>query len=450
MPTGSEQILFPGGSREAPGPRGYPLVGVLPLTLRDPLKFLTTTARDYGDVSRFRLAHRVAYLVNRPEYIEHVLQSEESAYRKGAFRAGTRLVFGEGLTFSNGERWRRDRTLMQPFFQKGRIATFSDAFVHAIAEMLASWEAPARRREAVEMTDAMSRLLHALVIRFFFDEALPPPDIERARIALNGISAGLHKYVVLKWLRHLPTPSGRRFRSSLATLEGMVARMIAARRTLGAQGDLLSQMIEAGFTDQEIRDQVVTLLFGGQETSSNALAWTFYLVSQHPEVEARLSAELDTVLGEGTPTFEALGKLTYTRCVLEESLRLYPPAYLITRLAVADDSIGGYVIRAGSVMLMSQYLMHRHPAYWPDPERFDPERFLPERSAGRPRFTYFPFGMGRRSCIGSQLAMTEMLFIMAMVYRRYRLRLPAGHAVAPQPGITLRPRGGMPMLLHAR
>jgi cytochrome P450 len=411
---------------------------------------LTATARDYGDVSRFRLAHRTAYLINRPEYIEQVLQSDETAYRKGALRAGTRLVFGEGLTFSNGERWRRDRELMQPFFQKGRIATFSDAFVNAIAERLVSWEDSARRGQAVEMTDEMSRLLHALVIRLFFGGALPQADIDTARSALNVISGELHKYVVLKWLRHLPIPSARRFRVALATLEGIVARMIAARRQGSAEGDLLSCMIEAGFADQEVRDQVITLLFGGQETPSNALAWTFYLVSQHPDVESRLLAELDRVLAGRTLTFEMLSELTYTRWVLEESLRLYPPAYLITRLAVAEDVIGGYLIRAGSVVLMSQYLMHRHPAYWPEPERFDPERFSPDRSAGRHRFTYFPFGMGRRSCIGSQLAMTEMLFVTAMIYQRYRLRLPAGHAVTPQPGITLRPRGGMPMILCAR
>jgi cytochrome P450 len=450
MPAASEHAILPGSPHEPPGPRGYPLVGVLLSTLRDPLRFLTATARDYGDVSRFRLAHRVAYLINRPEYIERVLQSDEAAYRNGALQGGVRRVFGEGLTFSNGQRWRRDRELMQPFFRKGRIATFSDTFVDAIAQILVSWEDPARRGEAVEMTDQMSRLLHALVIRVFFGDALPQADVEAARSALNFISHELHKYAVVEWLQHLPTLRAWRFRTALATLEAIVARTITARRRSRLGDDLLSRMIEAGFTDQEIRDQVITLLLAGQETSSNALAWTLYLISQHPEVESRLSAELDAVLGGRTPTFESLGALSYLRCVLQESMRLYPPAHLISRLAVADDVIGGYVIRAGSVVFVSQYLMHRHPAYWAEPERFEPDRFSPERQAGRPPFTYFPFGTGRRSCIGSHLAMTEMLFVSAMIYQRYRPRPPPGRQVTPQPGITLRPRGGMAMILEVR
>lgn len=254
----------------------------------------------------------------------------------------------------------------------------------------------------------------------------------------------------------VPTPRNRRINAAIHTLDAIVQGLIQERRQRAIErGDVLSLLLLArdeetgqGMSDQQVRDEVMTLLFAGHETTSNLLAWTWFLLATHPEVEQRLQAELDAVLGGRLPTVEDLAHLPYGHRVLEETLRLYPPAWSLARKALVDDKVGGYVLPASTIILMSPYVTHRHPAFWEEPERFDPDRFTPERVAVRPRYAYFPFGGGPRQCIGNTFALMEAHLILATVAQRYRLRLVPDHPVEPQALLTLRPRDGLPMLLE--
>jgi cytochrome P450 len=255
---------------------------------------------------------------------------------------------------------------------------------------------------------------------------------------------------------NVPTPRTRRLKAAHRTLDQVVHGIIAQHRQQNTDtGDLLSMLLVVrdeetgqGMNDQQVHDEVMTLLLAGHETVSIALTWTWYLLSQHPAVERRLHTELDEVLAGQTPRVDHLVKLSYTRMVIEEALRLYPPAWIFGRKALADDEIGGYFIPANSMIVLSPYVTHRHPAFWEDPEVFDPERFAPERSASRPHYAYFPFGGGPRLCIGSNFALMEMQLILATIAQRHKLRLVPGRPVEPEALLSLRPRYGLPMTLH--
>jgi cytochrome P450 len=260
-------------------------------------------------------------------------------------------------------------------------------------------------------------------------------------------------------LERLPLPATLRFRKARARLDATIYRLIEERRNSGTdRGDLLSMLLRArdtegdggGMTDLQLRDEAMTLFLAGHETTANALTWTWYLLSQHPEVEARLHAEIDAALGSRVPTADDLASLPYTRMILAESMRLYPPAWILGRRALASFEAGGYEIPRRSIVLMSQFVTHRDPRWFPEPERFDPGRFAPERQAERPKFAYFPFGGGPRVCVGEQFAWMEGVLALATIARRWRLSLEPGHPIALQPIITLRPKFGMRMIVHAR
>ncbi|MDP3767798.1 MAG: cytochrome P450, partial [Dehalococcoidia bacterium] len=255
-----------------------------------------------------------------------------------------------------------------------------------------------------------------------------------------------------------PTPTNLRFRRAMRTLDDIVYGMIEARRNNGAdKDDLLSMLLEArdeetgeGMSDKQLRDEVFTMFTAGHETTAAALAWTWYLLSQHPEAEGRLHNELGSVLSGRTPGLDDLQRLPYTRMVIEETLRLYPPVWSIGRMALREDTVLGYRIPAKGQVLLSSYVTHRHPEFWDEPERFDPERFAPERAASRPRYAYFPFGGGPRQCIGNEFAMMEAQLALATLAQRYRLRLVPGQVVEPEPAVTLRPRHGVMVTVEAR
>lgn len=260
----------------------------------------------------------------------------------------------------------------------------------------------------------------------------------------------------------VPTPSNRRLQAGIETLDNIVYSIINERRKQIADsstetGDLLSMLLTArdaetgeGMSDKQARDEVMTLLLAGHETTAISLMWTLYLLSQHPDVEQRLHTELDTVLGGHAPTVDRLNELPYNRMVIQEAMRLYPPAFGITRHAIADDEIGGYYVPANSIIFLSAHYTHRHPEIWEDPERFDPERFTPKRSASRPRFAYFPFGGGPRICIGNTFALMEAQLVLATIAQHYQLRLVPDHPVEPRVLATTRPRYGLPMTLQPR
>ncbi len=446
------------GAAVAPGPRGSKLLRTLVALQRDPLTGFQQVTREYGDVVHFPLLHRSFYLVAHPEDIAHVLHENSRNYRKGTRTyAKIRGLLGDGLVTSDGEVWQRQRQLVQPAFHHRQIAGFASIVTQMTAEALARWRERAERGEAVEVAGEMAHLTLRIVgPALFGTEVGTRKDSVGAAINM-ALEHTARRAEGLLDLGNFPTPRQRRFRRALAQLDGLVSRLIAERRH-GSAGrhDLLSLLLGArgeetgqGLSDAELRDQVLTLLLAGHETTATALTWSCFLLASHPEAQHRLRAEVAEVLGGRTPEHADLASLPYTRRVLQEAMRLFPPLWLIERQAVEADVIAGYPIPAGSTLALSQYVTHRHVAFWEDPDRFDPERFLPERIAARPRYSYFPFGGGPRACVGAGFAMMEAQLILAMIAQSYRLEMLPDQQVAPSAGITLRPRGPVWMRMRA-
>lgn len=461
MAQTAPKTTSPGASRtRAPGPRSAHPLGQLLEIQHDPLPMLAALRERYGDVSRHRLAFITSHLLAHPDAVRHVLQDNVRNYRKDRMSLGlVRRVLGEGLLLSEGEGWLRQRRLAQPAFHRQRLAGLADMMARVSAERSAGWEAAARAGAPLDISEQLMGMTMGIV-----SEALLGGDIGDAAAVVGAAFAELnaqlaHRVRSMNLLPPvLPTAADRRFRAAEARLAGVVAAIVERRRREGGGGDdLLGMLMEArdaetgeGMDDAQLRAEVGTMLLAGYETTAAGLSWALALVAQHPEVEGRLVAELDAVLGGRAPAAEDLPRLAYTRMVFAEAIRLYPPIPLVTRVAITDDVIGGYHIPAGSTVVMSQYVTHRHPDVWAEPERFVPERFTPEAEAARPRFAYFPFGGGPRQCIGNSFALMEAQIILATVLQRYRLRLQTGHSVEPEALLTLRPKGGLPMLVSAR
>lgn len=447
-------------ARRAPGPRGRPLVGVLPEIRRDPLGFLARTHAAYGDVAAYRLGPIRSHLVAHPDGVRHVLQEHVKNYTKDHVSYGmVRWVVGDGLLTSQGETWLRQRRLAQPAFHRQRIAAMADMMVRRAEEMLERWGPAIGQGRAIDVGEEMM----ALALRIVGD-ALFGADVGPQTAAVSRNFNLLSDQVVTRFRTGnvlppvLPTPYDRRWRAALREMDQVVYAIIAERRRRGEDsGDLLSMLMlareeETGaqMDDRALRDEVITMLLAGHETTATALSWAWGLLDAHPAVAARLHAELDEVLAGRAPTAEDVPRLAYTRMVIDETMRLYPPVYILSRKVAAADTIGGYGIPAGSAVDISPYVTHRHPDFWPDPERFDPERFAPERAAGRHRHAYLPFSTGPRMCIGNGFALTEATLVLATVARGHRLRLAGGALPAPEPLVTLRPRGGMPVVVERR
>ena len=426
---------------------------------RDPLQFLLSLHQQYGDVVHARFFLLDLYLVVHPDHVKHVLQDRHTIYTKDTFDYRLlRSVAGEGLLTSDGSVWLRQRRLIQPAFHRQRIAAFASMMTERTVALLDRWQGIAERGDVLDITAEMTRLTLEIVTGALFgtdigDEA---DTVGRAFLTVN-------QYVTDRFfspfalITGLPTRGGRRAHAAMRTLRAVVNEIVTQRRQRNADtGDLLSMLLLArdedtgdGMTDQQIQDEVMTLLIAGHETTTDTLSWVWYLLSSYPMVADKLRAELATMLGGRIPTVDDLPDLSYNRMVIEEAMRYYPPAWSTSRAPAEDDEIGGFHIPAKSVVVLSPYVTHRHPAFWDNPEGFDPERFTPERSAERPRFAYFPFGGGPRLCIGNTFAMTEVQLVLATVAQRFRLDLVPGHRVVPEPLITLRPRGGVLMMLHS-
>jgi len=444
--------------RHPPGPRGLPVLGMLLAIRRNPTAVFMDAARRFGDVAYLKIGPRHGYLITNPADVRHVLQDNAANYRKSPLYDKLRQSLGNGLLTSEGAFWLRQRRIAQPAFHRQRIAALAGTMAGAVREMAVDWAAIASAGQPVDIGDEMMRLTRTVVLRTLLGTDLGPftTGIDRAWKVMNehigdsfwslGVTDG--------W----PTPRNRRFQAARAVLRGAVEYAIRQRRAQPSGGDdLLSMLMDArdedtgeSMTDEQLRVEVTTFLLAGQETTSLALTWTFYLLSQHPAIRERLEAELDGVLGGREPAYEDLPNLPFTRRVIDEAMRLYPPAWGFSRQALGDDELGGYRLPRGWLAFLMPYVLHRHPAYWPDPDRFDPDRFLPERSADRPKFAYLPFGAGPRQCIGNQFALLEAHLSVATLAQTYRLHLVPGHPVEPWPLITLRPRFGMPMTIERR
>jgi cytochrome P450 len=422
----------------------------------DPLRFLAEAA-ELGDVVRFRVGPYRVFLLRHPDAIQHVLVDNSKSYDKRTRGYDAlRSLLGNGLLTSEGEMWRRQRRIAQPAFHRQRVAEFARVMVELTQDMLGRWLDVAALGRTIDMTHEMTALTLRIVARTLLSAEVRDHAEEVGR-AVTLFSRYADEAVSSVLPLGFPTPLRLRTREATRKLDALIHAMIDERRKDGRErGDLLDMLMHARdgetgerMTDRQLRDEVMTIFLAGHETTANALAWTFYLLSLHPGVERRVRAELDAVLGGRAPEFDDLPKLTTLTAVIKESMRLYPPAWMIERRAAADDVVGGYRIPAGSVVLMSPYITHRHPGLWPNPEGFDPDRFVPEAERARPRYAYFPFGGGPRLCIGQPFAMLEGVLVLATILQRYRLSLVPGHPVVPDPLVTLRPRGGILMRVEA-
>jgi cytochrome P450 len=445
--------------RMAPGPRGHFLVGVLPELRRDPLTLMVRLAREYGDVVRFRVGAIRIHLVTDPAGVQHVLQDNNRNYGKQTrgFQK-LQLVLGQGMLTSEGEFWRRQRRIAQPGFHRDKVRRFADQMTRAAERMVQRWEV--HQAAAADGTLNIAREMMVLTLGIVGETLLSldtSAESERVGAAVTLALEHIQRrmFALFPVVDDLPLPSNVRFRRAVRYLDQLVLKLIEDRRSSGEDtGDLLSMLINArdddsgeGMSSQQLRDEVMTIFAAGHETTANALAWTFYLLSLNPAVARRLRAELRQVLDGRLPRFDDLAQLPYTAAVIQEVLRLYPPAWVISRSATGDDVVCGYHVPAGSIVVVSPYITHRREVSWENPEGFDPDRFLSGRPPAAHRFDYFPFGGGPRQCIGNGFALMEAQLVLATVAQRFALHLVPGCPVVAEPLITLRPRGGIPMRL---
>jgi cytochrome P450 len=438
-----------------PGPKGLPLVGNLLTFRRDPIGFCQSAAKEYGDIVRFNLAGMECFLLNKPEYIQDVLVTHHRNFVKGRGLERAKDFLGEGLLTSEGEFHLRQRRLMQPAFHRQRVAAYGATMAEHTVRMRDRWQ----NETTLDIDREMMRLTLSIAGKTLFDADVESEATEIGA-ALTTMMQGWPRLMspLYQLLGKLPLPSNRLLREARERLDTTVLRMIAERRASGDdRGDLLSMLLMAqdeedgsGMSDKQVRDEAMTLFIAGHETTANALTWTWYLLSQHPEVEAKLHEELDVVLGDRLPGAEDTPRLSYTRQVFTESIRLYPPAWMIGRRALNDYDIAPYRIPANSMIFMSPYVTQHDARYFPNPEVFDPERWTPEAQAARSKFSYFPFGGGPRQCIGEAFAWMEGVLVIATIAQRWKLRLVPGHPVAMQPLVTLRPKHGMRMVVERR
>jgi cytochrome P450 len=436
-----------------PGPKGQFLIGNTLQYMRDPLGFLARAVHDYGDVVRLRLGNTTTYVLNHPKDVEFVLRTHHQNFIKDRLTRLITPVVGNGLLTSEGDFWRRQRKLAQPAFQLQQIQHYGEVMVALTERMLATWH----DGQAWNIHEDLMGLTLGIVAKTLFD----------ADVAGEAKDVGASLEVVmdyfldpLRWFRireWLPTPSTLRYRQAIRRLDEIIYGIIRRRRLSGHDpGDLLSRLLAAQdeeggrMTDRQLRDEAVTLFLAGHETTALALSYGFYLLARHPEVESRLVAELEEVLGGRLPMAADVPNLRYTEWVIREVLRLYPPAWGIARETLSDCEIGGYHVPRGTQLFLIQWLIHQDPRWFDEPEAFRPERWANDLVKRLPRCTYFPFGDGPRICIGNHFALMEAVLILATIAQRYHLSLVPGQTLELVPSITLRPRHGIRMVAHSR
>lgn len=438
--------------------RGAPIVGAL-LHARRSILDLFERAAALGEVVQIDFPGRCGYLLKHPDDIRHVLVDRRRSYGKQTRGYQMlRLTLGHGLLTSEGEYWRRQRRIAQPAFHHQRISGFASTMTHATEDMLARW-ARLAAGTVINVDEEMMGLTLKIVGLCLMSTDLS----DETSVVGPSMTTVLEETVrriprVIAPPLYIPTPANVRFNRALARIDAIIEELIANRICATERpNDLLTMFIEArdeetgeGMTPKQLRDEVMTMVTAGHETTANALTWNMFLLSQNPEARARLEAELETVLGGRTPTLEDLPELTYTDAVVRESIRLYPPAFMVTRSACEASQIRGVEIPKGSMVFLAPWITHRDPRWWERPDTFEPERFLTPESEQIPKYAYFPFGGGPRVCIGSGFAMMETKLILATLAQRFRLRLADGHPVVPEPTITLRPKFGMRMHLEPR
>lgn len=439
-----------------PGPRSRVPGRILVAFRRDTLAFLERAKREHGDVAFWQAGPVSFALLSHPDLIKDVLVTRQAKFIKSRGLQRAKRFLGEGLLTVEGDVHRRQRRMSQPAFHRERVASYGTSMVEYAERARDRF----RDGERADLSHEMMRLTLAVVGRTLFGSDVDgeADEIDEAFTLIMGQFQRL-LMPFSEYLDRLPLPANKRIERAVARLDATIYRMIAERRASGELGDdLLSMLLAArdeegdgaGMSDRQLRDEAMTIFLAGHETTANALTWTWYLLSQHPEVERLLHDEVDRVLGGRAATVADLGELKYCESVFAEAMRLYPPAWAVGRQALEDFAAGEFVVPAGTMVLMSQWVVHRDERFWPDPQRFDPERWTPEARASRPKFAYFPFGGGARVCIGEPFAWMEGVLLLATIAQQWRFELASDARVEPQPLITLRPRYGMPMIARRR
>lgn len=445
--------------RTPDGPPGWPLLGSLPAFSRNPVRFWMELAARYGPVARYRMGSEHHFLISDPDGIAHIFRQDTVRYYRGKYHDYLKPAFGEGLSTANGERWRRQRHFLQPVFAKHHVGRWLDIVISAAERRFARWSL--HETHEVDIAREMAGLIQEINAQILFGRAIPYRSNDHLLAAVDCLNDSLLRQIKRAMflggvLNRLPLADVRRFRQAISLLHRTVDDLIAlsdrqeSGESLCAYFSQTAPRTGADRAELHLRDQMITLFLAGHETTAVAVAWTLYLLTEHPHWTDCLYQEASTVLADRAPTAADLDRLTQTRRVIYESLRLRPPIYGTGRRAASDDTILDCRIPAGSAVVISPYVMHHHPGYWGDPERFRPERFAQDRESERPPFSFLPFGGGPHVCIGRNLAMMELLALVALVVRAFRITAPPGRRVSPRPWLTLRPHPGVPLILRRR
>ena len=438
-----------------PGPRGIPFLGSLIDYFSDMLGFLKRVSDDYGDIVYYKLGTRKMYLLNNPEHIKDVLVTHNRNFEKSRALKRTKIILGEGLLTNEGEPHIKQRRTIQPVFHHERIKSYGDVMAQYASRVGDGW----KNGGLLNIHKEMMKLTLFIVSKTIFDSDMESKSDEIGECLTDLVT--LFPQMIFpysEYLDNLPLPANRRFQIAKDKLDSIIYRLIEERRASpGEKSDLLSMLLEAQdeeggevMTDLQVRDEALTLFLAGQESTANSLLWTWYLISTHPEVEKKVHEEVDSVLNGRLPTLDDLGKLSYTQNVFKEALRLYPPAWAVARHVKEDYEVGGYVIPAGADIFMSQYVVHRDPRLFREPDGFIPERWSTNETKDLPRFAYFPFGGGTRRCIGEPFAWMEGVILIATIASKWKMRLVPHQKIVPQALITIRPKNGMNMIMERR
>lgn len=418
---------------------------------RDPLGFQLQARERFGDVFRFYIGPVKIHFVYHPEHVRRVLHENQKNYLRGWQYRLMRRLFGESLSVSEGPYWLRQRRMAQPAFHRQRLSEYADVMVEEASELVSRWRGLAPEEQAIDVRHEMSRMTLAIASRTLFsrDVSHEADEVGQAFAVLGQYFEHRFNHPVSAPPMWVPTSTNRRFKQAVATLNQIVTAIVRERlRDEADRGDLLSMLIQARdeetgerMSDDQLRSEVLTFLLAGHETTTTALTWTWCLLASHAPIRERVRQEVKAVIGDRLPTAADVPQLPLTRAVIQESMRLYPPVWIIPRQVLADDEIGGFRIPARSTMVLCPYVTHRHPAFWDAPEEFDPDRFSAERSAGRPKEAYFPFLSGPHQCIGNEFAMLAMQLVVARVVQDFDVALRPGQVIKPAASLGLWPDG---------
>ncbi len=444
--------------KQAPGPSGLELPGWFVRLKDNTFRTFVDLALDYGPVARFPFGpSRALFLCSSPEAAKHVLQDNHKNYKKAVTYNFLKPVVGHGLLTAEGDLWLRQRRLVAPMFHRRRIESYARTMAETTEELLADWNRLGPD-DSVDVADAMSQVTLSIAGKLLFNRDIGR-DSDWIGEAMVLLFRDVNQRIMspIKVPRQIPTPQNRRVQRAIDQLEELVYGLIDERRGRADEyDDLLSMFMLAEdedsgerMSDDQIRDELMTFIIAGHDTTSNLLSWALYLLSKHPGVRRRLEAEVDDVVAGEIPTFSEIAGLDYLEQVIDETFRLYPPAWTVEREPLEDDEICGFHVPAGSIVSIGPYFVHHNPDIWDNPEGFDPDRFGPD--APRPeRYAHFPFGGGPRMCVGADFAMLEAKMILAAITKRFRLDVVTNHPVEPEGTVTLYPRHGIKMLIHRR